>query len=196
MADPITWGDWRTDDTWLWRLSSAHGSLGVLGDVGVHILDFVAYGIGSDAREVSANLMTFQKAEDDKIGDYVLDANDSATMQLVLENGATGVVHTTRFASGHYNDLKLRIYGTKGGLDVRFENFESALFGCLGEEALQKAEWSPLDAPPVVSNYQRFIEACRAKAPVQPDFERGATLQAVLDRAVESDAQNAVMLKV
>ncbi len=34
------WGDWRTDERWLWRLSSAHGSKGVLGDIGIHILDF------------------------------------------------------------------------------------------------------------------------------------------------------------
>jgi predicted dehydrogenase len=34
------WGDWRTESQWLWRLSKKHGSNGVLGDIGVHILDF------------------------------------------------------------------------------------------------------------------------------------------------------------
>ena len=42
------WGDWRTEERWLWRLSSQHGSKGVLGDIGVHILDFVTYGTGLD----------------------------------------------------------------------------------------------------------------------------------------------------
>ena len=42
------WGDWRTEERWLWRLSSAHGSKGVLGDIGVHILDFVTFGTGLD----------------------------------------------------------------------------------------------------------------------------------------------------
>ena len=37
------WGDWRTEDRWLWRLSGAHGSRGALGDVGIHILDFASY---------------------------------------------------------------------------------------------------------------------------------------------------------
>ena len=37
------WGDWRTEERWLWRLSGAHGSRGVLGDVGIHILDFASY---------------------------------------------------------------------------------------------------------------------------------------------------------
>ena len=37
------WGDWRTEERWLWRLSGAHGSRGALGDVGIHILDFASY---------------------------------------------------------------------------------------------------------------------------------------------------------
>ena len=42
------WGDWQTEDRWLWRLSSAHGSKGVLGDVGIHVLDFATYAAASD----------------------------------------------------------------------------------------------------------------------------------------------------
>ena len=34
------WGHWKTTPAWLWRLSKRHGSKGVLGDIGVHILDF------------------------------------------------------------------------------------------------------------------------------------------------------------
>ena len=37
------WGEWEKESKWLWRLSSKHGSKGVLGDVGVHILDFATY---------------------------------------------------------------------------------------------------------------------------------------------------------
>ena len=43
------WGDWRTRPQWLWRLSTAHGSKGVLGDVGIHILDFATFIAGMDA---------------------------------------------------------------------------------------------------------------------------------------------------
>ena len=44
------WGDWRTEPKWLWRLSEKHGSKGVLGDVGIHILDFTALRHRHDAR--------------------------------------------------------------------------------------------------------------------------------------------------
>ncbi len=81
------WGDWKTESQWLWRLSTAHGSKGVLGDVGIHILDFVIFAAGSPVSELSCRLKTFDKAEGGRIGEYTLDANDSATLQAELENG-------------------------------------------------------------------------------------------------------------
>jgi len=75
------WGHWDREPQWLWRLSTKHGSKGVLGDVGIHILDFATFIAGMDATQVSCLLQTFDKAPGGQIGDYVLDANDSATMQ-------------------------------------------------------------------------------------------------------------------
>lgn len=189
------WGDWATEDAWLWRLSTAHGSMGVLGDVGVHILDFATLVAGADAAAVSARLTTFDKAPGGRIGPYVLDANDSCTMQLRLANGAVGVVHASRFATGHMNDLSLKVFGTMGGLDVRYENNVSVLRGCLGEDRLT-ATWRDLSMPPVASNHERFVAAVRAGTPVSPDFARGAVLNRVLDRAVLSDAQGCCDLAV
>ena len=76
------WGDWRTESQWLWRLSKKHGSNGVLGDIGVHILDFASYGSGLEIEHVFARLKTFDKAEGNKIGEYTLDANDSFVMSV------------------------------------------------------------------------------------------------------------------
>ena len=138
------WGDWKTDPKWLWRVSTGHGSKGVLGDVGIHILDFATFIAGQDAEAVSCILKTFDKAPGGRIGDYVLDANDSATMQIVLDNGALGTVAATRFATGHLNDLRLRIYGDQGGLEVGFENRVSRLRACLTPD-LETATWHEVD---------------------------------------------------
>ena len=189
------WGDWRTQDQWLWRLSTAHGSKGVLGDVGIHILDFATFIAGQPATEISARLATFDKAPGGRIGAYALDANDSATMQLRLAGGALGVVHASRFATGHLNDLRLRIYGTEGGLEVRFENATSRLSACLGIDRLSAA-WRPVDCPPVPTIYQRFIAAIRGEGPADPGFARGAELQHWLDRAEDSAATEARALPV
>ena len=181
------WGDWKTESQWLWRLSTQHGSMGVLGDVGVHILDYATFVAGSDAASLSCRLNTFDKAEGNQIGEYPLDANDSMNMHMQLENGAVGVIHASRFASGHLNDLSLRIYGTKGGLDVRFEGWESRLRACTGDD-LEATKWVDVPTPDVPTNYVRFIDAVRNAEQVFPDFRRGAALQAVLDLAVASDA--------
>ncbi len=185
------WGEWDKTPAWLWRLSSAHGSLGVLGDVGVHILDFATFAAGLDPVQVSARLHTFDKAPGGKIGEYVLDANDSATMPLQLSNGAIGVIHTTRMATGHLNDLSLQLFGLKGGIEVRGDGRASSLRACLGDD-VTTGTWRDIECPPVETNYVRFIAAIRAGRQVDPDFARGAALQKVLDQAVVSDkAQSA-----
>lgn len=190
------WGEWSKESQWLWRLSTKHGSKGVLGDVGIHILDFATFIAGQDAVQVSCLLKTFDKAPGGQIGDYVLDANDSATMQVSLANGALGTVAATRFATGHLNDLRLRIYGDKGGLTVGWEKNVSSLSICQGDNVLT-GTWEAVDCPEVPNVYQRFITAVRGAAgAAEPDFARGAALQRLLDRAEQSAGQGGLALAV
>jgi predicted dehydrogenase len=186
LAQPA-WGDWKSQPQWLWRLSRAHGSKGVLGDIGIHILDFATFAAGLDVDRVDCRLATFDKAPGGRIGDYVLDANDSATLQLRMANGALGVVSATRLAPGHLNDLRLRLYGDRGGLEVCFERGLSRLRACLAPD-LETAAWQDVPCPDVPTVYARFIAAIRGDAPPDPDFARGAALQRLLDAAEASAA--------
>ncbi|MCR9138283.1 MAG: Gfo/Idh/MocA family oxidoreductase [Alphaproteobacteria bacterium] len=188
LAQPA-WGDWRTDPTWLWRLSMKHGSLGVLGDVGIHILDYATHVTGQAPLGVSCRLKTFDKAPDGRIGEFVLDANDSFTMQLELRGGALGVIHATRFASGHLNDLHLRVWGDQGGLEVSLEHNVEHLRVC-GSADLEKPVWRDIAFPPTDSIYQRFSGAVTDGVTAAPDFNRGAELQEILDLAMKSDREN------
>ena len=180
------WGDWRTDPTWLWRLSAAHGGTGVLGDVGVHILDLATFVAGADPVDLSCRLKTFDKAPGGRIGEYPLDANDSATMHLELDNGAIGTVTATRFAAGHHNDLYVRVYGDLGGLEARFEDERFGLRACLGADAAT-ATWREVTTDPVPNVWARFVGAVRGGAPAEPGFRRGAEVQGWLDDAFASD---------
>ena len=189
------WGHWDRESKWLWRLSSQHGSKGVLGDIGIHILDFATFVAGQPVAEVSCRLATFDKAPGGRIGEYVLDANDSATMQVVLGNGALGTVAATRFASGHLNDLRLRIYGDKGGIEVSWEKNVSRLRACL-EADMETATWTDIEAPVLATIYERFIAAIRGEGVADPDFARGAALQRMLDRAEQSAARGGTSLMV
>ncbi|MEQ1899697.1 MAG: Gfo/Idh/MocA family oxidoreductase [Devosia sp.] len=181
------WGDWRTESRWLWRLSKKHGSNGVLGDVGIHILDFASYGAALDISHVFARLKTFDKAPGNKIGEYDLDANDSFTMAVDFSNGALGVIHSTRWASGHMNELHLRIYGEKGAVEVQHRHDGSKLLVCLGAD-VETGVWKPMEADPVETNYQRFAKAVATGKTLEPSFRHAANLQKVLDLAMASDA--------
>jgi predicted dehydrogenase len=189
------WGDWRTESQWLWRLSTAHGSNGVLGDIGIHILDFASYGAGLEIGHIFGRLRTYDKAEGGKIGEYTLDANDSFIMSVDFSNGALGVIHATRWAAGHYNDLRLRIYGDKGGIEVVHTPNGSTIRACTGEDA-EIAEWDEIDPGEVMTNYQRFAEAVKTGVNGEPDFRHAANLQKALDLAflTEKERREAALI--
>lgn len=180
------WGDWRTDDKWLWRLSKAHGSTGVLGDVGVHILDFASFAANEDIVSLKADLAVFPKAESDRIGDYRLDANDSFAMSGRLSGGGLIAVMATRFATGHLNDLSLGLHGTKGALQVFTNGRDSKLEGCFGQD-IDRARWRKFDLPQVRRNAQRFAEALKTGVNGNPSFRRAAEVQRVIDAVFASD---------
>jgi predicted dehydrogenase len=182
------WGDWRTESQWLWRLSKKHGSNGVLGDIGVHILDFASYGSGLDIDHVFARLKTFDKAPGNKIGEYDLDANDSFTMSVDFNNGALGVIHASRWATGHMNELRLRVYGDKGAVEVQHRHDGSRLRVSLGDD-VETGTWKEVEVPPVPTNYQRFAEAVRTGRMQEPSFRHAAELQKVLDLALVTELE-------
>jgi predicted dehydrogenase len=186
------WGDWRTEERWLWRLSSAHGSKGVLGDIGVHILDFVTYGTGLEVAALHARMKTFDKAEGGAIDVYRLDVNDSVAITAEFSNGALGVIHMSRYATGKANDLDLMIHGEKGALKVWATTFESSLEACLGPD-IETQTWRPVDCPPAPRNEERFLIALLCGVNGDPDFRHAAGVQKLLDLAFVSDAEGRML---
>jgi predicted dehydrogenase len=179
------WGDWRTDEKWLWRLSRSHGSTGVLGDVGVHILDFATYCAGEGMASLYADLAIFPKAEGDRIGDYVLDVNDSIVISGRMLSGALATVTATRFATGHANDLVLTVSGTKGAIKVETDGKVSTLSACLGKD-VDKNAWKAIETPPGKRNARRFADALISGLNGDPSFRRAADIQKLIDAAFES----------
>lgn len=184
------WGNWQTDPKWLWRLSEKHGSNGVLGDVGIHILDFAAHAIGMMPVSVQARLKTFPKAPGHRIGEYPLDANDSATMNVEFSNGALGVIHASRFMTGYLNDLKLAVFGTQGALELHHGMEGTTLRLCSGPD-VHTQTWHNVEAPPMETNHHRFVTAVLAQKLCEPSFRRGADLQRVLDLCQTPEASGA-----
>ena len=68
------WGDWKSRRYLVVAAIKMRMAVKVYwGDVGVHILDFVRFPVG-DFASVNCTLTTFDKAENNQIGEYHLDA--------------------------------------------------------------------------------------------------------------------------
>jgi predicted dehydrogenase len=181
------WGDWRTEPGWTWRLSTRHGSAGVLGDIGCHIYDLAAFLCG-DISEISCRLATFDKGvAGNRIGDYLLDANDSFVSSIRLEGGGIGAVHASRWATGHMNSLRVRVYGDKGAVEVDLDRGYDRYRIVKGKKAALGADWKEVACGPAPSQYQRFIRWIRTSRPDPSDFANGARVQAYLHASMLSD---------
>ena len=92
---------WRTDPT----KSGIAGSVGDIGTHGENLLEFIT---GLKIASLSADLTSFVPGRQ---------LDDDANMLLRLENGAKGILTCSQIAAGEENNLSIRIYGTKAGLE-------------------------------------------------------------------------------
>lgn len=92
---------WRTDP-------ARSGEGGAIGDIGTHAANLAEYVSGLKITGISADVNITVKGR-------LLD-DDSAAL-LKFNNGASGVLTATQIAAGEENDLKLRVYGEKAGLE-------------------------------------------------------------------------------
>ena len=93
--------EWRTDP-------DRAGISSALGDIGSHAHNLVRYVTGLEVQRLFADLGTVvegRKLEDD------------ATVLLELEGGVRGLLSASQISTGERNNLRLRIYGSSGGLD-------------------------------------------------------------------------------
>lgn len=192
------WGHWQ-DPNFLWRLQSAKGSTGVLGDVGCHLLDTVT-AVAGDVESVDCSLSTFPKLDRkgrrrQSLGKAKLDANDTAIIRLVFSSGAVGVCHTSRWATGHTNSVALSVHGTDGALRIDLDQGYDKLFLCLGKN-IHQPHWTTRTLRSTPNIYQRFIKSIKTGKPDQPDVVRGAQVQSYLDACQVSSKKNGVTTRI
>jgi predicted dehydrogenase len=108
-----------------WRVDPARaGAGGSLGDIGTHAEHLARFISGLELAAVSADLTTF-------VAGRRLD--DNAHVMLRYTNGARGMLWSSQVAPGNENALRVRIYGSKAGLEFRQENPNQLWFTPLGQ---------------------------------------------------------------
>ena len=92
---------WRTDP-------KRTGAGGCVGDIGTHTYQLGCFVSGLKLDELSADLTTFVKGRR---------VDDNVHVMLRYKGGAKGMIWASQVAPGNENGLKIRVYGTKGGLE-------------------------------------------------------------------------------
>jgi len=97
--------DWRTDP-------ARSGIGGCIGDIGSHAEQLVSYVTELEIDSVCADLTTFVPGRR---------LDDDANVLLRFKGGAKGLLFASQICVGSENDLRLRVWGSKGGLEWRQE---------------------------------------------------------------------------
>lgn len=109
---------WRTDPT-------KAGAAGCMGDIGSHAENLACYITGLHIDSVAADLTAFVPGRR---------LDDDAHVLLRFTGGAKGVLQASQVAVGEENNLKIFVYGEKGGLEWHQTEPNTLL-------------WKPLDGP-------------------------------------------------
>jgi len=111
-----------------WRIDPAEsGASNALGDIGTHIENSVYAMTGLKIKRLLAKM--------DKIVPG-RELDDNSTVLIEFENGAVGTYWASQVALGCDNDLKIRIFGSKGAIE--WNHFTSEDVIVTGEDGIRK----------------------------------------------------------
>ncbi|WP_069299261.1 Gfo/Idh/MocA family protein [Neptunicoccus sediminis] len=109
--------DWRTDP-------DRSGAGGSIGDIGVHAYNLACFVTGLELESLSADMQSFVAGRR---------VDDNAHVLLRWKGGARGMLWSSQVSPGNENALRLRVYGTKGGLEFAQEDPNYLWFTPFGE---------------------------------------------------------------
>ena len=102
---------WRTDP-------KRSGKAGSMGDIGTHAFNLAEYVTGLKVEKICADINTIVEGR-------MLD--DDGAAFLKFNNGVSGVLMATQIAAGEENNVKIRVYGEKGGIEWKQEDANTLL---------------------------------------------------------------------
>ncbi|MCB0665424.1 MAG: Gfo/Idh/MocA family oxidoreductase [Saprospiraceae bacterium] len=92
---------WRTDP-------SRSGIAGCMGDIGTHAENLAEYITGLQIEEMCADLSILVPGRQ---------LDDDGNVLLRFDNGARGILFASQISVGEENNLRIRVYGTKAGIE-------------------------------------------------------------------------------
>ncbi len=204
------WADEKTAPTW--RMDREEAGFGAMGDMGVHLVDFVRWNFG-EFRRLSAQMGIGYPSRTAPTSGRPADVEDFCTMIARLDSGAHVALTASRVAHG-MNEHTLEAYGTRGAVVYRLGResarwYEGELRAATPGGPLQPVAIAPASAEPLAGDQLdvigkamiaplvgRMLEAIRTGAPATPSFEDGLRAQAVLDAVAAAAAADGRWVEV
>ncbi len=110
----------------VWRTDPAQSGLGgATGDIGTHAFNLASFVTGLTLDSLAADLDSFVEGRR---------LDDNAHVMLRFAGGAKGMLWCSQVAPGNENALRLRVYGTKGGIEWAQEDPNYLWFTPFGEQ--------------------------------------------------------------
>ena len=172
-----------------WRFQKEKAGSGVVGDLGVHLID-LAQLLAGNIVELCATKQTVVKERPtlDGNGTGAVTTDDSCSFLARFACGAEGSFHITRCAIGHQNTIRYDVYGDKGSISFDL-NDPSILMICRGEGDPRNYKTETVKVPEefYLRQEQAFVNAVLGRRdPIFPTLEDGAQGQKVVDAILES----------
>ena len=110
----------------VWRTDPAQSGLGgATGDIGTHAFNLASFVTGLTLDSLAADLDSFVPGRR---------LDDNAHVMLRFAGGAKGMLWCSQVAPGNENALRLRVFGTKGGIEWAQEDPNRLWFTPFGEQ--------------------------------------------------------------
>ena len=172
-----------------WRFVKEYAGTGVLGDLGVHLIDLATF-LAGDLKKVSAQTkIVVKKRKKLDSEEYApVETDDYCSFIGEMKSGAVANFMITRCAIGNVNTIKFDVYATKGVISFNLNNPE-VLGVCIGEVDVKANGLHTVDVPKefFVKQEQTFIDLINGKeCKYAPHVEDGVKLQGVLDAICKS----------
>jgi len=200
---------WRTDP-------KRSGAAGSMGDIGTHAENLAEYITGLQIEELAADITAFVKGRK---------LDDDGNVLLRFKGGAKGVLHCSQISVGEENNLNIRVYGEKAGIEWHQKEPNSMLVkwpdqpmqvyrtanGYLGAAAKSATRTPPAHPEGYLEGfaniYRNFANHIRARlegrklpkddpALDYPKIEDGVRGMAFVEAVVKSSKKNAAWTKL
>ena len=179
------WGDSKQNPGMQWRMSKKHGSLGCMGDTGVHIYDLASFVCG-DFDQMFCQLDCYEK-DIMEVGEYVFDANETMHTIVKFKNGARGTIDASRWDTGFSNQVSLMVFCEFGSLDLNLDREKGGRLRMCAGDNRDRGAWEFVACPDTPNNYERFIASIIDHKQGQTSFEQAYKVQEYLNASLISD---------